>query len=201
MGGLSITQTLDLFKNIKWLLSTATADKAAISSGLPNPFRNTILATHLQALEQMLTSARSLNLAWQSNQQCISIQVLSFLAQLFSVFGRWLAHGPLIHIVSDGQRSDIPVVDSAVFTNVGRECSLLEALYHWMYEARLVVSISTSRYALEGTSMHKPLHMHMERIYMTKTTHLYLPVGILASQRVRGRVPPRFNTVLERDIL
>ena len=36
---------------------------------------------------------------------------------------------------------------------------------------------------------------------MTKTTHAYLPVGILASQRIRGRVPPRFNTVLERDIL
>ena len=36
---------------------------------------------------------------------------------------------------------------------------------------------------------------------MTKTTHAYLPVGILASQRVRGRVPLRFNTVLERDIL
>ena len=34
---------------------------------------------------------------------------------------------------------------------------------------------------------------------MTKTTHAYLPVGILASQRVRGRVPPRFNTVLERE--
>ena len=34
---------------------------------------------------------------------------------------------------------------------------------------------------------------------MTKTTHAYLSVGILASQRVRGRVPPRFNTVLERE--
>lgn len=36
---------------------------------------------------------------------------------------------------------------------------------------------------------------------MTKTTHAYLPVGILASQRIRGRVPPRFNTVLEREVL
>ena len=36
---------------------------------------------------------------------------------------------------------------------------------------------------------------------MTKTTHAYLPVGILASQRIRGRVPPRFNTVLEREAL
>jgi hypothetical protein len=34
---------------------------------------------------------------------------------------------------------------------------------------------------------------------MTKTTHAYLPVGILASQRVRGRVQPKFNTVLERE--
>ena len=34
---------------------------------------------------------------------------------------------------------------------------------------------------------------------MTKTTHAYLPVGILASQCVRGRVPPRFNTVPERE--
>ena len=34
---------------------------------------------------------------------------------------------------------------------------------------------------------------------MTKTTHAYLSVGILASQRVRGRVPPRFNTVQERE--
>ena len=44
-----------------------------------------------------------------------------------------------------------------------------------------------------ATISHKPLH--------TKTTHAYLPVGILASQRVRGRVPPRFNTVLKREIL
>jgi hypothetical protein len=50
-----------------------------------------------------------------------------------------------------------------------------------------------SRYALEGARMHKPLH--------TKTTHAYLLVGILTSQRIRGRVPPRFNTVLEREIL
>jgi hypothetical protein len=87
----------------------------------------------------MLTSVYSLNLAWQSNQQHISIQVLGFLAQLFSVFGRWLAHGPLIHLVSDGQCFDIPVVDSAVFTNVGRESSLLEALDHWLHETRPVL--------------------------------------------------------------
>jgi hypothetical protein len=35
--------------------------------------------------------------------------------------------------------------------------------------------------------------------YMTKTMHAYLSVGILASQRIRGCVPPRFYTVLERE--
>lgn len=190
LGGLSITQTLDLFKNIKWLLSTATADKAAISSGLPNPFRNTILATHLQALEQMLTSARSLNLAWQSNQQRISIQVLSFLAQLFSVFGRWLAHGPLIHLVSDGQRSDIPVVDSAVFTNVGRECSLLEALDHWLHEARLVLCSHHAMHPLLQSDMLLPQYLWESHPKPSQLNEKKKPGAQLQTPDINMQTPP-----------
>jgi hypothetical protein len=147
-GGLTVMQMVDLLKNTKWLFSTATADKAAISSGLPNPFQKTILAQHLQALEQMITSARSLNMAWQSHQQRISIQVLSFLAQLFSIFNRWLAQGPIIHLTSDGVQSDIPVVDGAVFTNVGQETSLMEALSTWLTETKTILCAHHSMHPL-----------------------------------------------------
>jgi hypothetical protein len=158
-GGLTVMQMVELLKNIKWLFSTATADKAAISSGIPNPFQKTILAQHLQALEQMITSARSLNMAWQSHQQRISIQVLSFLAQLFSIFNRWLAHGPIIHLTSDGEQSDIPVVDGAVFTNVGQETSLMEALSTWLMETKTVLCAHHSMHPLLQSDPQLPPHL------------------------------------------
>ena len=170
LGGLTITQILDLLKNIKWLLSTATADKAAISSGIPNPFHKSILAIHLHSLEQIITSARSLNLAWRSNQQRISIQVLSFLTQLFSIFNRWLAHGPIIHLTSDGERSDIPVVDSAVFTNVGQETSLIEALSTWLHEAKMVLCSHHSMHPLLQTDIQLPSHLWETPVKLKEAT-------------------------------
>ena len=134
--GLTLANLDSLISMIHCLFSLATGSWHQVKQGVANPYDGSLLAQHLSHISDIMRT-RNFHTTMKTRPFECSVMVLSYIARLFEIFFRWISGAPGLHLASDVESTNIPMVDGTIYGPRGVEGDILSELEAWKAEASL----------------------------------------------------------------
>ena len=134
--GLTLADLDSLISMIHCLFSLATGSWHQVKQGVANPYDGSLLAQHLAHISDIMRT-RNFHTTMKTRPFECSVMVLSYIARLFDIFFRWISGAPGLHLASDVDSTNIPMVDGTIYGPRGVEGDILSELEAWRAEASL----------------------------------------------------------------